>query len=182
MEKHFKGFTVEHIPRNSNNKADALAKAAALNQSLPPDVFYEILTSPPVKEQPAKTINIIGQYDWRALILAFLRGHFEPESETELKQIKQRARGYEMIDGELYKSGVSTPWLRCISAEAGAELLREIHRGFCGSHMGSRTLAQKALREGFYWPTITNDAQKLVKMCESCQKNASNQKSPSMPI
>jgi ribonuclease HI len=32
MERHFKGYSVQHIPRNDNNEADKLAKAAATNQ------------------------------------------------------------------------------------------------------------------------------------------------------
>jgi ribonuclease HI len=40
MEKHFKSYSVQHIPRDDNNEADKLAKAATRNQELPPDVFY----------------------------------------------------------------------------------------------------------------------------------------------
>jgi hypothetical protein len=39
MERHFKGYTVQHIPRDDNNEVDRLAKAAARNQEMPPDVF-----------------------------------------------------------------------------------------------------------------------------------------------
>ena len=41
MEKHFKRFTVIHIPRDENQEADKLSKAAAHKEALPPDVFYE---------------------------------------------------------------------------------------------------------------------------------------------
>jgi ribonuclease HI len=43
MEKHFKGYSVHHIPRNYNNEVDKLAKAAAQNHAMPLDVFYEII-------------------------------------------------------------------------------------------------------------------------------------------
>jgi ribonuclease HI len=43
MESHFKGYSVQHIPRDDNNEADKLAKAAARNQAMPPDVFFEII-------------------------------------------------------------------------------------------------------------------------------------------
>jgi len=45
MEKHFKGFTITHIPRAQNDEADRLAKAAARKQ-LPPDVFFEEISTP----------------------------------------------------------------------------------------------------------------------------------------
>jgi hypothetical protein len=82
-----------------------------------------------------------------------LRGHYEPQDELEEKRLKQRALGYTVINGELYKSGVTETWLRCITSEKGLELLKEIHSGFCGAHIGTRALARKAIKQGFYWPT-----------------------------
>jgi hypothetical protein len=51
-----------------------------------------------------------------------------------------------VVNGELYKLGVTEPWLRCITSKKGLELLREIHRGFCGAHIGTRALAGKAIK------------------------------------
>jgi hypothetical protein len=56
--------------------------------------------------------------------MAYLRGHYETQDELEEKRLKQRARGYVVVDGELYKSGVTEPWLRCITPEKGLELLK----------------------------------------------------------
>lgn len=89
--------------------------------------------------------------------MAYMRGHFKPCDKIELTRLKQKARGYAIIDGEVYKAGISTPWLRCVEAEAGTELLAEIHKGFCGSHIGSRALVSKAIRQGFYWPSAVHD-------------------------
>jgi hypothetical protein len=89
--------------------------------------------------------------------------------------LKQRVRGYAVVNRELYKSGVTKPWLRCITSEKGLELLKEIHSGFCGAHMGTRALAGKAIKQGFYWPTINIDAKTLVRECEACQKTTNQQ-------
>jgi hypothetical protein len=43
MERHFKGYSVQHIPRDDNNEADKLTKAAARNNTMPPKVFFEIV-------------------------------------------------------------------------------------------------------------------------------------------
>jgi hypothetical protein len=64
----------------------------------------------------------------------------------EEKRLKQRERGYAVINGELYQSGVTELWLRCITSEKGVELLKEIHSGFCGAHIGIRALASKAIK------------------------------------
>jgi hypothetical protein len=147
-----------------------LAKAVARNQAMPPDVFFEIIKEPSIKEMKSKILNIVETPNWRAEIMAYLRGHYEPQDESEEKRLKQRARGYAVINGKLCKLGVTEPWIRCITSEKGVELLKEIHSGFCGAHIGTRALAGKAIKQGFYWPTINIDAKKLVRECEACQK------------
>jgi hypothetical protein len=72
--------------------------------------------------------------------------------------------------------------LRCITSKKGIELLKEIHSGFCGAHIGTRALASKAIRQGFYWPSINIDAKKIVQECEACQKTVNQQNLPSMPV
>ncbi|GFZ00544.1 hypothetical protein Acr_14g0001790 [Actinidia rufa] len=37
-------------------------------------------------------------------------------------------------------------------------VLREIHEGVCGNHSGARSLAKKAVRQGYFWPTMERDA------------------------
>jgi ribonuclease HI len=150
MERHFKGYSVQHIPRDDNNEADKLAKVATRNQELPPDVFFKIIREPSIKESRPKIMNAVETPNWRAEIMAYLRGYYEPQDELEEKRLKQRVRGYTVVNGELYKSRVTEPWLRCITSEKGLELLKEIHCGFCGAHIGTRALAGKAIKQGFY--------------------------------
>jgi hypothetical protein len=112
MERHFKGYSVQHIPRDDNNEANKLAKAAVRNQAMPLDVYFEI-----IKETKPKILNIVETCDWRTEIMAYLRGHYEPQDELEEKRLKQRARGYAVVNGKLYKSRVTELWLRCITSE-----------------------------------------------------------------
>jgi hypothetical protein len=58
--------------------------------------------------------------------------------------------------------------MKCITQEAGIELLKEIHSGTCDNHAASRTLVGKAFRAGFYWPSAVADADKLVRHCDGC--------------
>jgi ribonuclease HI len=107
MERHFKGYSVQHIPRDDNNEVEKIAKAAARNQEMPPDVFFELIKELSIKETKPKIVYIVETCDWRAKIMAYLRGHYEPQDELEEKRLKQRARGYVVVNGELYKSGVT---------------------------------------------------------------------------
>jgi hypothetical protein len=53
-------------------------KAAARNQELPPDVFFEIIREQSIKESRPKIVNVVETLDWTAEIMAYLRGHYEP--------------------------------------------------------------------------------------------------------
>jgi hypothetical protein len=161
MERHFRGFTIEHFPRKRNGEANELAKKAARGEMMPPDVFFEILTAPSISpdKQPLSTVNAIASLDWRAPIIAFLRGHYEPVETHDLKRMQARVRGYVLKNDILFKLGVCAPLLKCITQEQGIELMKEIHGGMCGSHIAARALAEKAFRQGFYWPMTIRDAE-----------------------
>ena len=107
MEKYFLGFSVRSFPRIQNKQADVLAKAAAENDPLPSDVFFETLRSGPINcaEEPAKFVNAISSEDWRSMIMAYLRGHFVPEDEKEEKRISLQARSYSIVNDTLYRGG-----------------------------------------------------------------------------
>ena len=60
----------------------------------------------------------------------------------------------------------------------GKEVLEDIHEGFCGSHIGGRALAEKALRTGYYWPTLRQDAMDYVRKCKKCQFYANLHQKP----
>jgi hypothetical protein len=94
MERHFRGFTVEHLPRKNNSEADELAKKAARGEVMPPDVFFEIMTAPSTRPdtQPLSTVNAIASLDRRAPIIAFLRGHYEPVETHDLKGCRRGPR------------------------------------------------------------------------------------------
>jgi ribonuclease HI len=48
LERQLKGFTLQHVDRNKNEEADALAKAAAKCEALPSDMFYHVIDTPAV--------------------------------------------------------------------------------------------------------------------------------------
>jgi hypothetical protein len=66
-----------------------------------------------------REVNIIQSEDWRAPIMAYLRGHYEPKNEVNDIRIKQRTKNYKIINNELYKQGIFAPLLKYISTEEG---------------------------------------------------------------
>jgi hypothetical protein len=80
-------------------------------------VFFEIIKESSINESKPKIVSIVETPDWRAEIMAYLRGHYEPLDEFEEKRMKQRARGNAVINEELYKSRDTEPWLRRITSK-----------------------------------------------------------------
>ena len=72
--------------------------------------------------------------------------------------------------------------LKCVCRKEGKELLAEIHKGICGSHIRSRALVRKAFRQGFYCPTALQDAIELVTKCEACQFHSKNIHQPAQAL
>jgi hypothetical protein len=181
LEASFEGFSVKIIPRGENEHADLLAKSAAQGLPLPSEVFFETIKAPSVElmERAVLTISPVHSEDWRTKIISFLQGNCLSDDEAYNKRMETRTRPYVVIEGELYKHGVCSPLLKCLSRAEGIELMKEIHTCLCGSHIGSRPLLGKVFRQGFYWPKAASDAVELVQKCEICQKCARDQKQPS---
>jgi transposase InsO family protein len=132
-------------------------------------------------EPEPRQVNVVQGEDWRAPIMAYHRHHYEPDSNTELTRMQQRAKAYQIVRDELYKTSVTWPLLRCLSKDKGKELLTQTHLGVCGGHIGARALTAKVFRQGFYWPSVIDDASKLVTTCQACQKFSPNTQAPSKP-
>jgi hypothetical protein len=129
-------------------------------------------------ESEPRVINIIYGEDCRALIMAYLRHYYEPDNAIEQTRMQQRAQSYQIVNNDLYKISISGPLLRCVSKAEGQQILSEVHARVCGGHIEARALAAKILWQGFYWPTMIDDAAKLVSTCEACQRFSRKTKAP----
>jgi hypothetical protein len=181
LETSFEVFSIKNILRGENEHADLLARSAAQGLSLPSEVFFETIKAPSVElmERAMLAISPVHSEDWRTQIISFLQGNCLSDDEVYNKRMEARTRPYIIIEGELYKHGVCSPLLKCLSRTEGIELMKEIHAGLCGSYIGSRPLLGKVFRQGFYWPKAASDAADLVQKYENCQKCARDQKQPS---
>jgi ribonuclease HI len=152
LEASFEGFSVKNIPRGENEHADLLAKSAAQGLSLPSEVFSETIKAPSVEllERAVLAISTVYSEDWRTEIISFLQGNCLSDDEVYNKRMEARTRPYVIIEGGLYKHGVCSSLLKCLSRTEGIELMKEIHAGLCGSHIGSGPLLGKVFIQGFY--------------------------------
>jgi hypothetical protein len=145
MENYFMGFTVEYVERAKNTEADKLAKADARKAALQPDVFLQTIEDPSIKivEPEPRIVNIIREEGWRARIMAYHHHCYKPDNNTELLRMQQRAKAYQVIKDELYKTLVMGPLLHCLIRDEGKEFLAQTRSDVCGGHIGSRALTAK---------------------------------------
>jgi hypothetical protein len=101
-------------------------------------------------ERAILTLSPAHSEDWRMEIITLLWENHLVNDEAYIKRMQARTRLYKIIEGELYKEGVCSPLLKCISRNEGQGLIKEIHSGLCGSHISPRALLGKIFRQGFY--------------------------------
>ena len=82
-----------------------------------------------------------------------------PSDPKEGSKLRARLASFTIHRGTLYKRGFSTPILKCVRKEDGNFILREVHKGICGNHIGARTLAGKTLRKGTTGPQCSKTRQ-----------------------
>ncbi|KAK3017829.1 hypothetical protein RJ639_003431 [Escallonia herrerae] len=148
----FQNFTIRQIPRDQNTQADTLSRLASAGET---DVR-------------------------RPIYLEFLKDH-SISSQTEVETIEQEPCWMDMIVtylsiGELPSERHEARNLRVKAARYA------LVEGICGQHLGGRTLAQKILRQGYYWPTMQRDAIEFTRRCDKCQKFAPISHTPVVPL
>lgn len=88
--------------------------------------------------------------DWRTPFMEYLAQGILPTDKTLAHQLKKLVVRYFLQDGILFKRGYSRDPLRCLGPREAREVVREVHSGDCGSHLGKRRLYKQLLLLGYY--------------------------------
>ena len=164
---------VKHIPRAENSRANALAKLATASQEdLSRLTPVEHLVEPSIDLYDEEVSPVISEPSWMDPIWDYLIEELLPNDPKEASKLRTRSARFTINQGSLYKRGFFTPILKFIAGKDADYVLREVHEGVCGNHIEARVLAGKALRQGYYWPTMLIDATELVRKCKICQEHA----------
>ena len=142
LVKKFKESNFVQIPREENVEADALAKEASANE--PMDEFDEVQYIPSI-DLP-EVLQVQNEVNWMTLIISYLKDGSLSEGKDEARRLRVRSARYVLLNDVLYKRGFSQPYLRCLSPDEANYVLREVHEGVCGNHLGARSLIHKVVR------------------------------------
>nr|GEV37903.1 reverse transcriptase domain-containing protein [Tanacetum cinerariifolium] len=179
----FEAFSIKQIPRSENKKADALSKIASTSIA---HLSRQVL----VKEQKEKSINEVEILTvveeegdtWMTPIFKYLAEGTLPADAKKARAIRRKSWRFAVINESLYKKSFHGPWLKCVGPLQANYVLREIHEGSCSIHAGTRPVVAKALRTGYYWPTMHKDARTLIRACQDCQVHKSVLRNPQQKL
>ena len=88
-------------------------------------------------------------------IIQFLREDTLPEEKIEADKVRKKATRFWLSKNQkLYKRSFSRLYLLCVHPEMTESLLEELHEGICGSNTGGRSLAHRAITQGYWWPNM----------------------------
>ena len=105
---------------------------------------------------------------WVELIYGYIKDGTLPADKQQARKLRIRSARYVLIDDILFRRSFSQPLLQCLTPTEADYVIREIHEGVCGNHVGTRALAHRAITLGYYWPTMRRDDLALVKKYDRC--------------
>ncbi|GJU39148.1 reverse transcriptase domain-containing protein [Tanacetum coccineum] len=85
-----------------------------------------------------------------------------PDDKNEASKLRIKARQYELLDGVLYRRSFLKPWLSL--------------------HVGPWSMVAKAMRLGYYCPTMHQDAWDMIRKCKDCQIHRTVPRNPQQPL
>ena len=162
-----------HLPRAENQFADALATLASV---------IEIPTGVTVRPLLIKTRSapayccLIGDIEdqdklpWYHDIYQFLSCDAYPESATakDKRALRHLAARFIVCEDSLYRRSPDG-MLLCLDRASVDRVMREVHAGVCGLHMGGNMLTLKIMRTGYFWLTMETHCYQFVQRCLECQ-------------
>ena len=148
-----------HLPKAQKRFADALA-ILAFCVDIPIDVVVRPLLielrSAPVYYCLIGETKVQDNLPWYHDIYQFLRSGTFPKVATvkDWRALRHLATRFMICGDTLYKGSVDGMLLLCLDQASIDRVIREVHVGVCGPHMGRHMLAHKIMRMGYFWLTM----------------------------
>nr|GFB59329.1 DNA-directed DNA polymerase [Tanacetum cinerariifolium] len=136
---------------------------------------------------PLESLNKVAHQDlsirWFADFANYHAGNFIIKGMTTQQKQKffMDARHYFWDDPYLFRTYPDQIIRHCVAGKEAIDILNACHSGPTGGHYRANYTAKKVFDSGFYWPTIYKDAFKLVKRCDSCQRQGKISQRDEMP-
>ena len=162
-----------HLPKAQNQFVDALATLASfvnfsigvvihplLIESRFEPTYYCLIGETKVQDDLPQHHDIY----W------FLRSgtYLEAATAKDRRTLRQLATRFVICGEALYRRSTDGMLLLCLDRASVDRVMREVHAGVCGLHMGRHMLAHKIMRTGYFWLTMETDCSQFVQRCLKC--------------
>ena len=156
-----------HLPRVENQFADVLATLTSVIE-IPVGVIVRPLL---IETRFAPTYCwLIGDIEdrdelpWCHDIYQFLScdAYLESTSAKDKRALRHLATRFVVCGDSLYRRSPDGMFLLCLDCASADRVMREVHAGVCGPHMGGHMLTRKIIRIGYFWLTIETDCCQFV--------------------
>ncbi|GJW94361.1 reverse transcriptase domain-containing protein [Tanacetum coccineum] len=179
----FDNFSISQVPRGKNKSGcPEQDRVNQLFAYLSKQVLVEVLKEKSIQEKEVTTVVEEDGPTWMTPITDYLHDGTLPDDKKEARKLRIKARQYELLEGVLYRRSFLKPWLRCVGPLQANYVIREIHEGSCSMHAGPRSVVAKAMRLGYYWPTMHRDARDMIRACSDCQIHRPVPRNPQQPL
>ncbi|XP_056688394.1 uncharacterized protein [Spinacia oleracea] len=180
----FKPLSIKQVPRDLNTQGDALANlGSALRKSPFSTIPLVHLLSPAIEKDIPQDASLVlsatNTDSWTKPILDYLTYETLPDDKLEARKILFKASRYVILQGILFKRSANGMLMRCAEKTEWERLQKQYHEGECGGYEGGRSLSTRIKRNGYYWPTMLEDAMRYVAKCDQCQRHAGMTHKPS---
>ena len=101
-------------------------------------------------------------------IVVYLKTGEQLGDKIEAQILRLKAARYVLYNYKLYRRGYSMPLLKCVTPSEVKYIMRENHESTCGNHAEGQSIAFKALRQSYYWPTMTTDCMEYAHKYDKC--------------
>ena len=163
-----------HLPKAENQFANALATLAFVIE-IPAGVTVRPLL---IKTRYAPAYCcLIGDIEdrdelpWYHDIYQLLSCDAYPKSAStkDKRALRHLVSGIFVCGDALYGRSPDGMLLLCLDHASADQVMREVHAGVCGPHMGGHMLKRKIMKTSYFWLTMETDCCQFVQRCPECQ-------------
>ena len=108
---------MEHVPKDYNEKADALASVAAslpITETIFMPIYYQ-----PVSSIISPQVNQVDKVlpSWMDPIILYLSTGQLPSERDKVHKLQIQLARFSLVDGKLFKRSLGRPYLKCLTPE-----------------------------------------------------------------
>ncbi|KAJ9549320.1 LOW QUALITY PROTEIN: hypothetical protein OSB04_021863 [Centaurea solstitialis] len=130
------------------------------------DVLDDCLSGAYTLADSTSNINL----EQRCCLKIITRGQYDV-----LHMIRMRIQNYQLRSEKFARTKQSTTELilRCVTSKNQMnQILQEMHNGESRNHSGGKSLANGISQQGYYWPTLRENAMRYVQSSDACQRHS----------